>query len=39
MRMLKYILGPQEIYEEVVYNNPSKAVKNTRPEDGKRWLK
>ena len=39
MRMLKYISGPQETYEEVVHNNPSKAIKNTSPEDEKRWLK
>ena len=39
MRMLKYILGPQETHEELVHNNPSKAIKNTRPEDEKRWWK
>ena len=36
MRVLKYILGPQETYEEVVRNNPSKAIKNARSEDEKK---
>ena len=27
MHMMKYILGPQETYEEVVFNNPLKAIK------------
>ena len=39
MRMLKYILGPQETYEELVSKNPSKAIKNTSLEDKKRWWK
>ena len=39
MRMLKYILGPQETYEEVVRNNPLRAIKSTRPEDEKRCWK
>ena len=39
MCMLKYILGPQETYEEVVCNNPSKAIKNARSEDEKRSWK
>ena len=39
MRMLKYIFGPQETYEEVVHDNPLKAIKNTRSEDEKRWWK
>ena len=39
MRIQKNILGPQETHEELVRNNPSKAIKNTRPEDEKRWWK
>ena len=30
MRMMKYILGPQETYEEVVRNNPLKAIKKLK---------
>ena len=30
MYMLKYILGPQGTYEEVVRKNPSKAIKKQK---------
>ena len=36
MGMMKYILRSQEIYEEVVRNNPSKAIKKQKKKKQKK---